>query len=57
VVPRLFEAKASRPQRKPDPLKPKSPPPPARKRAGIVPKPNQKTEFTRDKTPRRPGTI
>jgi hypothetical protein len=56
-VPRLFEARASRPQRKPEPLKPKSPPPPARKRAGIVPKTNQKTEFTRDKAPRRPGTI
>jgi ATP-dependent Lon protease len=57
VVPRLFEARASRPQRKPDPIKPKSPAPPTRKRAEIAPKTNQKTEFKREKTPRRPGTI
>ena len=57
VVPRLFEARAARPRRKPDPVKPKSPRLAAEKSPTIAPPVAPKTEIPPTKTPRRPRTV
>jgi ATP-dependent Lon protease len=54
VVSRLFEPRGSKPQHKPDPVKPKTPPLKAAKLPKIEPRTNPEREIPRAKVPRRP---
>jgi ATP-dependent Lon protease len=59
VVPRLFETKNARSQRKPDPVKPKSPRVAAEKpsKIGPLPAPKPKSDLPRARASRRPRTV
>jgi ATP-dependent Lon protease len=54
VVPRLFETRGSKPQHKPDPVKPKTPTLKSTKTPKIEPRTNPEREIPRAKVPRRP---
>ncbi|MGC8643845.1 MAG: S16 family serine protease, partial [Isosphaeraceae bacterium] len=57
VVPRLFDTRGTKPRHKPDPLKPKTPPPGSGKTSKLKHETGRKTDVPHAKPPRRPPAV